>query len=250
MRTVVLVRHARSLANARSELAGRSPGVDLDETGRRQADELVTRLADVPLAAVVSSPLDRCRQTLAPLLAARHLQLELDEQLSEVDYGSWTGRKIAELAGEPLWRTVQAHPSAAQFPDGEAMAAMAARAVAAVRRNLAVVSASDVEGALLICSHGDVIKAVLADALGLHLDQFQRISVGPASVSVVRYTEHRPFVERLGDTGSLTGVVVIPAPAGAGSDTEVGAGSEAQSAGSSSDAVVGGGTGAPPDADG
>jgi probable phosphomutase (TIGR03848 family) len=238
-RTVVLLRHARSTANANGQLAGRMPGVMLDDTGTEQAARLVARLAEVPIARLVSSPVQRCLLTLQPLAAARDLTLEVEDALAEVDYGDWTGRPLADLGGEPLWRVVQSQPSAAIFPGGEGLAEVASRAVAAVRR---LARTTTGHGALLICSHGDVIKALLADALGMHLDQFQRISVGPASVSVVRYTEHRTFVELLGESGSLAGIVMPPPaedPAGA---AEPGASS---SAGSSSDAVPGGDPGSP-----
>ena len=115
--------------------------------------------------------------------------------LLECDYGSWTGRELKTLAKEPMWRTVQSHPSAAVFPDGETMADMSARAVATVRRWDARVEAEHGADAVWVAvSHGDVIKAILADALGIHLDAFQRIVVDPASLSVLRYTPLRPFV--------------------------------------------------------
>jgi probable phosphoglycerate mutase len=198
--TVILLRHGRSTSNAGGTLAGRTPGVDLDETGRGQAERLPGRLAEVRIDRLVSSPLDRCRQTVAPLAAARDLEVVVEDDLAEVDYGAWTGRSLKDLAQEKLWRVVQAHPSAAVFPDGEGLADVGVRAVAAVRRQVADVGP---DGYLVICSHGDVIKAVLADALGLHLDGFQRIVVAPASLSVIRYTELRPFVERINDTGDL-----------------------------------------------
>lgn len=235
-RTVVLLRHARSTANAKGQLAGRMPGVMLDETGAEQAARLVARLADVPIARLVSSPVQRCLLTLQPLAAARNLTVEVEDALAEVDYGDWTGRPLADLGGEPLWRVVQSQPSAAIFPGGEGLAEVAARAVAAVRR---LIRTTTGHGALLVCSHGDVIKALLADALGLHLDQFQRISVGPASVSVVRYTEHRTFVELLGESGSLAGIVPPP-PTADRSAADTG-----EPAASSSDAMPGGDPGAP-----
>jgi probable phosphoglycerate mutase len=206
-RAVVLLRHARSVANAAAVLAGRSEGVGLDDTGALQAAGLPDRLADLPIARLVSSPLQRCLQTLEPLATARGLTVEQDHGLAEVDYGEWTGRALRELSGEPLWQTVQGRPSAAKFPGGESLAAVSARAVATVHRLLAGTTG---EGVLLVCSHGDVIKALLADALGLHLDLFQRISVAPASVSVIRYVGHRPFVERMGDNGTLSGIVAAP----------------------------------------
>ncbi len=202
MATVILLRHARSSANSSGVLAGRTPGVGLDEKGREQAQALARRLAPLPLAAVVTSPLQRCRQTVGPLLTERGLEPVSDRRLAEVDYGEWTGRELKVLGKEPLWRVVQQHPSAAVFPGGEGLAGMAARSVAAVREHDAVLAARHGPDAVwLACTHGDVIKAVLADALGLHLDSFQRIVVDPCSISVVHYTETRPFVSRVNDAG-------------------------------------------------
>ncbi|MEV8095317.1 histidine phosphatase family protein [Kitasatospora sp. NPDC085879] len=206
MPTLLLVRHGRSTANTAGVLAGWTPGVDLDDTGREQAAGLVGRLSGLPVAHAVSSPLERCRQTLAPLLAARPELGDpaVDERLGECRYGDWTGRPLRELAQEPLWRTVQDHASAAAFPGGESLRDLSHRTVDAVREWDARVAAEHGENALWIaCTHGDVIKAVVADALGLHLDQFQRISVEPCSVTAIRYTPHRPFLLRLGDTGGL-----------------------------------------------
>lgn len=190
-------------------LAGRAPGVGLDDTGRKQAGALSRRLAGVPLAEVVCSPLERCRQTVAPLLAERQMTSTVEDRVSEVDYGEWTGRELKTLTGEALWRVVQAHPSAAVFPGGEGLASVQARAVAAVREhNARITAAHGDEAVWLLCSHGDVLKAILADALGQHLDSFQRIVVDPASVSVVRYTETRPFVMRMNDHGDdFAGIV-------------------------------------------
>lgn len=197
MATVILVRHGRSTANATGVLAGRLPGVHLDDTGVAQAGAVGDRLAGVRLAAAVTSPLERCRETAREVLRRQQepLRPSTDKQLSECDYGDWQGRPLKELAKEKLWRTVQAQPSAATFPGGESMRAMQDRAVAAVRRHDARVDAEHGPDAVwLAVSHGDVIKSILADALGTHLDLFQRIHVDPASVSVVRYTESRPFV--------------------------------------------------------
>ena len=213
MATVVLLRHARSTANNSGVLAGRSEGVHLDESGRRQAAAVVERLAEVPLRGIVVSPLLRCGQTVEPLASARGLTPVVEGDLAEVDYGSWTGRAIKDLLGEPLWKVVQQHPSAAVFPGGEGLAGVQARAVAAVRAHDARITAEFGDRAVwLLCSHGDVIKALLADALGQHLDSFQRIVVDPASVSVVRYTETRPFVLRMNDSGRELGGVVPPEP--------------------------------------
>ncbi len=231
MPIVILVRHGRSTANADGVLAGWSPGVALDESGREQAAALAGRLSGLPLAAVVSSPLQRCRETVAPLLATRpELPGHTEERLGECRYGDWTGRKLAELAGEPLWKTVQQHPSAAVFPGdgGESVRAMQARAVDAVRDWNARIEAEHGENAAyLVCSHGDIIKSLVADALGMHLDLFQRLSVEPCSVTAIRYTALRPFLVRLGDTGDFGGLT--PRTEGA----------------AAAEAVVGGATGAP-----
>jgi probable phosphomutase (TIGR03848 family) len=196
---VILLRHGRSTSNAAGVLAGRSDGVGLDEHGQAQARAIAERLAELPLAAVVSSPLQRCLETLAPLSDTP----TVDERLAEIDYGRWTGRELHRLVKEPMWKVVQQHPSAAVFPEGEAMADVAARAVAAIREWDGKVAQTHGPGALwLACSHGDVIKSILADALGLHLDGFQRIVVDPCSISVVAYTEIRPFVVKINDSGA------------------------------------------------
>ncbi|MCV7257062.1 histidine phosphatase family protein [Mycobacterium shimoidei] len=211
--TVILLRHGRSTSNTAHVLAGRSEGVDLDDKGRGQAAELIERIGDLAIQAVVCSPLLRCRRTVEPLAEALGLQILIDEGLSEVDYGEWTGRKISELTKEPLWAVVQAHPSAAVFPGGEGLAQVQTRAVAAVRehdRRLAEQHGGD--ALWLACTHGDVIKAVVADALGLHLDGFQRVSADPASMSVIRYTPLRPFVMHVNHTGvRLTSALTAPA---------------------------------------
>lgn len=211
--TVILLRHGRSTANTALTLAGRSPGVGLDETGAAQAAALCGRLDGLPVEAVVRSPLLRCRQTVEPLSEALGLEPVVEDGLIEVDYGDWTGRPLKELVSEHEWSVVQQHPSSAVFPGGESMAGMATRAVEAVRRHdrrLADEAGRDV--LWVACSHGDVIKSIIADAYGMHLDQFQRIVVDPASVSVVRYTAHRPFILRVNDTGGdLTGLRGQPA---------------------------------------
>jgi probable phosphomutase (TIGR03848 family) len=208
---VILLRHGRSTANSAGVLAGRTLGVGLDEGGVAQAQALVERLAQLPLAAVVSSPLQRCQETVAPLAQARELEVTVDDRFIEVDYGQWTGRELSKLGKEPLWKVVQSHPSAAVFPGGEGLAALQARAVAAVREWDAKLAAEHGPHVLwLVCSHGDVIKAVLADALGVHLDGFQRIVANPCSISAVTYTETRPFVQRVNDCGDDLRSLVPP----------------------------------------
>ena len=233
MATVLLVRHGLT-AMTGPVLAGHTPGVHLDERGAKQAAALAERLGPVPLAAMVSSPLDRCLETAAAIAGSRDTEVLLDERLAEVRYGDWTGRSLKELAKEPLWAVVQQHPSAAVFPgpEGEGLAATQARAVAALREwDATVTERSGPDAVWLACSHGDVIKALIADALGLHLDLFQRISVDPCSVSVIRYTTVRPFVLRVNDTGGDVAGLLPPKRRGRRRKP-------------ASDAAVGGGAGA------
>jgi probable phosphomutase (TIGR03848 family) len=239
--TVILVRHGRTSANVGGLLAGRTPGVRLDEAGLEQAVRTAARLSTVPLAAVVSSPLERCKQTAQAVLraqreagrdAGRELRMLTDRGLTECDYGEWQGRPLKELAKEPMWKVVQAQPSAAVFPGGESMAAMQARVVDAVRRRDAVVEKEHGAGAVWAAvSHGDLVKALLADAFGMHLDLFQRLHVDPASISIVRYTATRPFVLA---TNTHDGDLSWLAPP---------AGKGRRRASPSADAVVGGGAG-------
>jgi probable phosphomutase (TIGR03848 family) len=241
MPTVLLVRHGRTTANASGVLAGWTAGIGLDDVGRKQAASLAARLAALPLVAVVTSPLQRCQETAGELIAvpgpkgAARPEPELDERLGECRYGDWTGRPLKELARDPLWRVVQAHPSAVTFPgpDGESMPDMQHRAVAAIRAHDVRIGAEHGDDAIWVAvSHGDVIKAILADALGMHLDAFQRIVVDPCSVSVVRYTPLRPFALRLNDTGGdLSGLAPPPRRR------------RRRASPASSDAVVGGSTG-------
>jgi probable phosphomutase (TIGR03848 family) len=234
MGTVILARHGRTSANASGVLAGRGKGVHLDEHGLEQARAAGARLADLPLAAVVSSPLERCRETAREIARAQSPALSVSPErgLLECDYGAWTGQEIKILAKDPLWRTVQAHPAGVVFPDGESMANMSARAIEAVRRWDARIEAEHGPDAVWVAvSHGDVIKAVLADALGLHLDSFQRIVADPASLSVVRYTPLRPFV------------VTVNSAAGSLAHLRAPAKKRRRRGAVSSDAVVGGGAG-------
>jgi probable phosphomutase (TIGR03848 family) len=232
--TVLLVRHGLT-ASTGQVLTGWTPGISLDERGRAQAKALAERLAPVPLAAIVTSPLDRCRQTAQAVAAARQgadqaAELTADDRVGECRYGDWTGKELKELAKDPLWPVVQAHPSAVRFPgaEGETMLGMQHRAVSAIRDWNAVLGA---DATYVVCSHGDVIKAIVSDALGLHLDMCQRIQVDPCSLTVVRYTQLRPFLVRMNDSGG--GVEdLLPRPK-----------DESQAGLGESDAAVGGGAG-------
>ncbi|MYV41403.1 MSMEG_4193 family putative phosphomutase [Streptomyces sp. SID1328] len=228
MPTLILVRHGRSTANTAGLLAGWTPGVALDERGAEQAAALPGRLGALPLAEIVVSPLQRCQETMRPLLDARpDLTPRTDDRIGECHYGDWSGRKLAELKDEPLMEVVQTHPSAAAFPGGESLREMQTRAVAAVRDwNARVESEHGPDAVYLMCSHGDIIKSIVADALGLHLDLFQRVSVEPCSVTAIRYTRLRPYLVRLGETGDLASLAPRETPP-------------------DDDAPVGGGAGAP-----
>ena len=156
-------------------------------------------------------------------------------------YGDWTGKPIKRLAKEPLWRVVQSHPSAVRFPgpDGESLPGVQERAVAAIRDWNERLGP---KAAYLVCSHGDVIKSIIADSLGLHLDMFQRIQVDPCSVSVIRYTPLRPFVLRMNDTGAAVGGLARGEPA-AGAPGQEGGQATGRSGLGEGDAVIGGGAG-------
>lgn len=195
MATVILARHGRTSANATGVLAGRTPGIQLDDVGIEQARTAAQRLSGLSLAAAYTSPLERCRETSALLLAGTGQKAKVERGLNECDYGEWAGKAMKDLVKEDLWKVVQAHPAGVRFPGGESMAEMSARSVAAVRRCDTAVAAEHGDNAVwLAVAHGDIIKAVLADALGMHLDAFQRIVVDPASFSVIRYTDKRSYV--------------------------------------------------------
>ncbi|RWZ51456.1 MSMEG_4193 family putative phosphomutase [Labedella phragmitis] len=215
MATVILVRHGRTTANASGVLAGRMDGVLLDDVGREQAARTADRLAVVPLVGVVSSPLERCRETAGYIIERQEAApaTPVEEGITECDYGEWQGRTLTDLGGEKLWSMVQSQPSAAVFPGGESMLAMQSRSVSAVRRLDVAFEAEHGPGAVWVAvSHGDIIKSILADAYGMHLDLFQRISVGPASVSIVRYGPDRPDVIATNtDSGDLSWLRSQPA---------------------------------------
>jgi probable phosphomutase (TIGR03848 family) len=229
---VLVVRHGLT-ASTGTALTGWTPGISLDDRGRAQASAVGARLAGVPLDAIISSPLDRCQETAAAIADARaeRLTVQIDERVGECHYGDWTGQPLKKLAKEPLWRVVQAHPSAVRFPGsgGESMLDMQDRAVSAVRDWNERLGRDAV---YVVCSHGDVIKSILTDSLGMHLDMCQRIQVDPCSLSVIRYTPLRPFVLRMNDMGGDVNGLKRPSKESSGA-----------SARNDEDAQVGGGAG-------
>jgi len=222
---VLLVRHGRTTANASGVLAGRLPNIHLDDAGVAQAVTVGKALRSVPVTHLVASPLSRTVET-AKLIAGEldgRVRLAKDKGVIECDYGDWSGKKLKRLANEPLWSVVQSHPSSVTFPNGESMSAAQQRAVSAIRGWVDVAREESGPNAIvLVVSHADVIKSIIADALGLHLDLFQRIVVDPGSVSAIDYTPTRPFLRfsNLTDQLAMSASMGIPAT----SDAPVGGG--------------------------
>ncbi|CAB4550046.1 unannotated protein [freshwater metagenome] len=189
MTRILLLRHAHSVANAKGILAGRTPGITLSERGVKQSLEVATRLKEVTFSQIRISPMERCAETVQPLIAnfsktaAKKINIETDDDLVEVDYGKWTGKKLAVLSKEKSWKIVQETPSAMYFPGGEGLLDVQARAM----RGLNKVSKSAGSETKLLVSHGDVIKAIVASVLGTHLDHFQKIVIDPASITVLDF---------------------------------------------------------------
>ena len=195
MRLLLLLRHAVT-EHTGARLSGWMPGLHLSEEGRRQADGLAGRLGPVPLDALYASPLERCQETAAVVAEAKGMKVQTLEDVGEVRYGDWTGRTLKELAKEPLWKVVQATPSAARFPDGESIFEMQARSVLAIER----LRAAHPSQTVAVCSHADVIKAITCHYLGMHLDLVQRVVVSPASVTAIAFGPV-PYLVRLNETG-------------------------------------------------
>ena len=200
MGTLILIRHGRTPANAQGILAGRTPGIALDEVGRASSQELSSKFANLSVAHVVASPLERTLET-ASIVFPSH-KIATHEGLVECDYGDWTGRKLEDLVKEPLWQTVKDRPHEVQFPQGESMQQMHDRAVKAISdidRELSEQHGENFVWAAF--SHGDIIKAIIANALGLELAKFQKIYVEPASVSVLRLNSEDSSVIKVNETG-------------------------------------------------
>lgn len=201
MGTLLLIRHGRTDANASGILAGRTPGVVLDEVGRSSTQALSERLKGVNVSQVVSSPLERTRETASILF--ENTDVALEDRLLECDYGDWQGAKLSELAVHELWPIVQQRPDEMIFPNGESMNDMSARASSAAREWDAKLSTEHGDKVVWVAvSHGDIIKAICADAMGLPLRKFQSLLIEPASVSVIHYSETGSSVSKLNDTGS------------------------------------------------
>lgn len=189
MTTVILLRHAHSIANEKGILAGRAAGVSLSKKGVEQAALLSSRLGDARFKDIRISPIERCLATLDPWLQSQgpsvRKKIVFDPNISEVDYGDWTGKKLLALSLRKEWRTVQKKPSEMVFPNGEGLLQMQKRAEIALQQSINAASS----GLGLIVSHGDVIKSLIATALDLDLDKFQKIVIDPASISVLDFNK-------------------------------------------------------------
>jgi len=196
MTILLLIRHGENEYTRTGKLAGWTPGVSLNETGRKQAQALAEKLKAAPLVALYSSPLERARETAAPLAATKNLEVKIVEGIGEVRYGEWQGKSLKRLARTKLWRTVQGHPSAMQFPGGETFRQVQHRAVETIE-GLAKAHPKEMIAAV---SHGDVIKLIVAHYLGLSLDLFQRLMIGTASITILRLGHGQPALVKLNDT--------------------------------------------------
>ena len=210
---LVLIRHAHSEANAAGILSGRLPNVHLSEKGVEQSEHLAVRLGNFPVSTLRVSPMERCFETISPwinsIVLPNNPRFEpvIDQELTEVDYGSWSGKKLAVLSKNKLWKIVQEAPSRMYFPNGEGIAQMQSRAMTSVHEAVS----TKVKGAAVIVSHGDVIKSIVASALGMHLDEFQRIVIDPASISILDFSTTKPRVLLLNDSRSVvTELLVAP----------------------------------------
>lgn len=199
MTLVLLVRHGHTEV-AGKVLTGQTRGIHLTEAGREQAARLVERLQPLPVHALYSSPLERCRETAAPLARARGLPVHIRRDLIEADFGRWTGRSIRQLARTKVWRSVQVSPSSFRFPGGESLRDVQTRAIEVVRE----IAAEHPGGTAVVVTHADVVRLVLADLAGMHLDLFQRLVVDPGSVSAVALADGRSRILKVNDTGDLT----------------------------------------------
>jgi len=195
---VLFVRHGVTPTTG-SELPGRSPGLHLSDAGNNQANVAADRIATLGdrVKAVYASPLERTRETAAPIAKTLGLKVRRRKGLLELDVGDWTGQKLSALYKLPEWTTVQKYPSGFTFPGGESFAAMQTRICETVAE-----LAAEHRGQTIVCvSHADPIRALLAQAMGTHLDLFQRIVVSPASISAVSFGPDGPVVLAVNSIG-------------------------------------------------
>ena len=195
--TIYLLRHGHSTANAKSILAGRDASVSLSPRGIEQAQAVMHELGERKFAKIYSSPMPRCLETLRPLAGKSKLKIEKDDGLIEMEYGDWSGKKLLALSRKKMWSEIQARPSLVRFPNGESFLEMQGRALESVK-SLAIPGAE-----ILVCSHGDVIKAIIAGLVGLHLDNFQRLTIDPTSITVVDLFAESAQIRLMNSTSHL-----------------------------------------------
>lgn len=199
---LLLIRHGATDETGK-RLVGRTPGIHLNGRGLAQAEGLAERLAGVPVAAIYSSPLERAQETAAPLCRARGIQVSIDPMLTEMDYGTWTGRSFRQLRLTALWKRIQQRPGDARFPGGEAIRDGQAR----ILQSIELIAGHHPRQVVAVFSHGDVIRTAVAHLLGLHIDLYQRLQVSPASVTAIVVGSGPPALLRFNDTGSLADLV-------------------------------------------
>jgi probable phosphomutase (TIGR03848 family) len=195
---VLFVRHGQT-ATTGTLLPGRSPGLHLADLGRQQATRAAERIAELKTVdAVYASPLERTRETAAPIAASRGLKVQIERGLLECDFGDWTGQELKNLVKLPEWSQVQRYPSGFRFPNGESFTEMQGRMVRVTEKLCALHPG----GTIVAVSHADPIKAVVAHAMGTHLDLFQRTVISTCSVTAVAYSIHGPTVLTVNSTGA------------------------------------------------
>ncbi len=201
MTQILLIRHAVNDYVKTGRLAGWTPDVHLNDEGKAQAEALGKRLTDLPIKRIYSSPLERTQETAEAIQRYHpHLPIVANKAIGEVDYGDWQGAKISDLRGRKMWQVVQEYPSRAYFPNGETMRGVQTRAVNEVER-LASIHPGEM---IVVVSHADLIKMIMAHFLGMHLDVFQRIVISPASISTLILGFGRPYVGTMNDVAHVT----------------------------------------------
>jgi len=194
---ILVVRHGQTPTTGKV-LPGRAAGLHLAEAGVQQAHAVAERIAELPrVDAIYASPLERARETAAPIGKALQQRVKINKGLLECDFGDWTGEQLSTLMKKPEWSTVQRAPSSFRFPNGESFTEMQTRMVTTLDN-----IRQEHPGGVVVCvSHADPIKAAVAHAMGTHLDLFQRIVIGTCSVSAVAYSGHGPIVLTVNSTG-------------------------------------------------
>ena len=199
---IVLLRHAHSSANSAGILSGRLPGVSLSRDGRAQAETLISRLGKSAFHSIRVSPMQRCEETIRPWIQSQNSKIlssyHLDDGIIEVDYGTWSGRKLSALSRDPLWKIIQSTPSKVRFPGGERITSMQKRALLSIDEAYK----EKKDGAFLFVSHGDVIKAAIAGMIGLKLDEFQSLVIDPCSITILDYDGKKARLVTFNDTSS------------------------------------------------